>query len=51
MNKELIIDENHPIAEKCFSLFSGVATYQIKKDLLKIINTAISEYIKMQEDE
>ena len=51
MNKEQIIDVNHPIAQKCFPLFSGVTTFQIRKDLLNIINTAITEYKKMEENE
>lgn len=47
---EIIIDEDDPIAKKCFTQFTGVNTCQVKKDLLKIINTAILEYQKIQQN-
>lgn len=50
LEKEQLIDENHPIAKECFPLYSGVITYQIRQDLLKIINKAIHEYNKAREE-
>lgn len=50
LEKEQLIDENHPIAKECFSLYSGVITYRIRQDLLKIINKAIYEYNEICEE-